>query len=96
MQLVPAATARRTKASNWPAVWASSEEVGSSRMTRSQRVVGDGEGARHLDHLAPADRQVADDVGGADVVAGEDLVELGEDQIAGPASPAEALERRGG
>ena len=61
-----------------------------------QRVVGDGEGARHLDHLAPADRQVANDVGGADIVAGKDLVELGEDQIAGPASPAEPLERRDG
>ena len=59
----PPATKRRTKASSWPAVCASSEEVGSSRMTRSQRVVGDGEGARHLDHLAPADRQIADDVG---------------------------------
>ena len=88
---MPPATARRMKASSWPAVWASSDEVGSSRMTRSQRIVGDGEGARHLDHLAPADRQVADDVGGADAVARKDLVELGEDQVAGPAPPAEAL-----
>ena len=60
-----------------------------------ERVVGDGEGARDLDHLAPADRQVADDIGGADAVAGKDLVELGEDQVAGPPPPAEAGERRG-
>ena len=58
-----------------------------------QRLVGDGEGARHLDHLAPADRQVANDVGGCDVVARKDLVELGEDQVAGPAAPAEPLQR---
>ena len=57
-------------------------------------IVGDGEGARHLDHLALADRQVADDRRGADAVAGEDLVELGEDQVAGAAPPAEAGERR--
>ena len=35
MQLLPPATKRRTKASNCPAVWASSDEVGSSRMTSS-------------------------------------------------------------
>ena len=58
-----------------------------------QRLVGDREGARHLDHLAPADRQVANDVGGSDVVARKDLVELGEDQVAGPAAPAEAFQR---
>ncbi len=33
MQLCPSATLRRTKARSWPAAWASSEEVGSSRMT---------------------------------------------------------------
>ena len=80
MQLPPPATKRRTKASSWPAAWASSDEVGSSRMTRSSGVVGHREGARHLDHLAPADRQVADDVAGADAVAGKDLVELVDDQ----------------
>ena len=36
-----------------------------------------------------------DDVAGADAVAGKDLVELGEDQIAGAAAPAQALERAG-
>ena len=56
------ATKRRTKASNWPAVCASSEEVGSSRMTRSSGSSRHREGARHLDHLPLADRQVADDV----------------------------------
>ena len=58
-----------------------------------QRIVGDGEGARHLDHLAPADRQVAHDVRGCDVVARKDLVELGEDELAGAATPAETLQR---
>jgi hypothetical protein len=33
MQAPPPATNRRTKASNCPATWTSSEEVGSSRMT---------------------------------------------------------------
>ena len=36
------------------------------------------EGARHLHHLAPSDRQVADGVGRPDAVAGKDLVELAE------------------
>ena len=74
-------------------MWESSDEVGSSRMTRLQRILRDGEGAGHLDHLALADREVADDVAGGDAVAGKDLVELAEDQLAGPAAPAEAGER---
>ena len=49
----------------------------------AERIVGHGEGARHLDHLALAERQVADDLAGADAVAGKDLVELGGDELAG-------------
>ena len=59
-----------------------------------ERLLGHGEGAGDLDHLAPADRKVADDVAGADAVAGKDLVELAADQLAGPAPPAEAGQRR--
>jgi hypothetical protein len=55
----------------------------------TQRVVGDREGARHFDHLALADREVAYDVARADAVAGKDLVEPGEDEIAGAAAPTE-------
>ncbi len=76
MQLKPWATLRRMKASSCPAVWASSEEVGSSRMTRRTGSSVAGEGARHLDHLALPDRQVLHQVGGADAVTGKNLVEL--------------------
>ncbi len=92
MQLLPEATKRRTNARNWPAVRVSSEEVGSSRMTRSSGASVIGEGARHLHHLAPADRQVLDDVGRRDVVAGEDFVQLGGNEIAGLAPPAKATQ----
>ncbi len=42
-----------------------------------ERVVGHGEGARDLHHLAPPDRQVRDDCVRRDAVAGKNLVELG-------------------
>ena len=95
MQLSPSPTLRRTKASSWPAAWASSDEVGSSRMTSRSGASVTREGARHLDHLAPADREVADDVAGLDAVAGEDRVELRR-RSAPPArrAPAEAAQRR--
>ena len=60
----------------------------------AERLLGDGEGTGHLDHLALADRQVADDVAGADAVAGKDLVELGANELAGAPPPADAGERR--
>ena len=50
------------------------------------RLVGHGEGAGDLDHLAPGDRQVADDFAGIDAVSGEDLVELAEDEAPGLAA----------
>ena len=65
MHAPPPATKRRTKASSWPA---------STRVERRGRLVedderdrrvGDREGAGDLDHLAAADRQVADHVAGA-------------------------------
>ncbi len=52
-------------------------------MTSFSGVVGHGEGAGDLDHLAPRDGEVADDVAGRDAVAGKDLVELARDQRAG-------------
>ena len=64
------------------ATTASSDEVGSSRITSRAGSVRDREGARDLHHLRAADRQVADDVAGADAVAGKDLVELSRDQLA--------------
>src|ERR1700674_5278084 len=57
-----------------------------------ERVIGDGEGARHLDNLPLAERQVADDLARADAVAGKDLVELAPDQVAGLSPPAETGE----
>ena len=80
---------RRTKARSWPATTASSEEVGSSRMTSLQRLLRHGEGPGDLDHLAPRDGKVADDGAGGDAMAGKDLVELARDQRAGLAPPAE-------
>ncbi len=77
--------------------------AGRVRIERGGRLVEDDqssgscghrEGARHLDHLAPADGQVADDVGGRDAVARKDLVELGGDQLSRLAPPAEAAQRR--
>ena len=57
-----------------------------------QRVVGDGEGARDLDHLALADGQVANDILRADAVAGEDPVQTGADQVSGLAGSAPAVQ----
>ena len=94
MQLAPSATKRRTNASSWPAVCDVERGGRLVEDDEPQRIVGDGEGARHLDHLALADRQIADHVGRPDAVAGKDLVELGEDEIAGAAAPAEAAAAR--
>ena len=63
---------------------------------KPQRLVGHGEGAGDLDHLALADGEVGDSSSGVDAVAGKDLVELGADQLAGALPPAEALEAAGG
>ena len=52
-----------------------------------------GEGARDLHHLPPADRQALHKIAGADAMAGKDLVELGDDELAGPPAPAEAADR---
>src|ERR1700736_6121333 len=57
-----------------------------------ERVIGDGEGARHLDHLPLAERQVADDLARSDAVAGEDLVELAANQVTRLPPPADAGE----
>ena len=56
------------------------------------RRIGDGEGAGDLDHLAAADREIADDVARRDAVARKDLVELVEDQPARALAPAQALQ----
>ena len=72
----------------------SSEEVGSSRIDEPGRLVGHGEGARDLDHLAAADREALHEIAGRDAVAGKDLVELVEDQPAGALAPAEAAKAR--
>ena len=78
-------------------VCASSEEVGSSRMTSRSGIVGDGEGARDLDHLAPADRQVADDVRRRRCRGpGKISSSLVADQLAGALAPAEAAAASGG
>ncbi len=58
------------------------------------RLVRHRERARDLHHLALRERQVADDVGGRDRVAGEDGVELADDQLARIAAPAQAAEVR--
>ena len=95
MQLVPSATMRRTKCEELTGAAASSEEVGSSRMTRRSGSVSDGEGAGHLDHLALADRQVADHVRRRRCHGpGKISSSLVCDQLAGAPAPAQALQRR--
>ena len=75
---------------------ASSEEVGSSRMT-SVTGVSVTEKARAISTIwRRADRKIADDVAGRDAVAGKDLVELVEDQLARALAPAEAPAGRRG
>ena len=87
--LVDAARARR-RGAGWRAC-ASSDEVGSSRMTRLQRRVGDGEGARHLDHLPPADRAGRRPRRSESMPwPGKMRVEHVADQRRGPPRPAEA------
>ena len=59
---------------------------------KPRRLVADREGARDLHHLAPADRQALHEISGRDAVAGEDFVELVEDEPAGAPAPAEAAD----
>ena len=59
-----------------------------------ERVLGDGEGACHFHHLAPADRKVPNDGRCGDVVPGKDLVELCGNQRGRPAPPGHAAQRR--
>ena len=56
--------------------------------------VRDREGARDLDHLPSADRQVLNQIAWPHAVAGKNLVELIENEPPCPAPPAEALDRR--
>ena len=49
----------------------------------AHRLIGRGEGTRHFDHLAPPDRKVLNQIGGADAMTGKDLVKLVHDQGAG-------------
>ena len=58
------------------------------------RLVCHGEGARHLDHLAAAEGEVLHQIGRADTMAGENLVQPGRDQRGRPAPPAETAQRR--
>src|SRR5581483_7064012 len=61
-----------------------------------QWVLGDGESAGNLHHLTLAEWQVAHRVAHSDIVPGENLVELANQEIAGPAAPAWARDRRVG
>src|SRR5271165_4950862 len=58
----------------------------------ASRRVGNGESARDLDHLPPADREVLRQIAGADAVAGKNLVELVEDEPPRAFAPAEAAD----
>ena len=58
-----------------------------------QRLAGQRESARHLNHLPPADRQVARNVVRRDPVVRKDLVELGLDESGRLAPPAETAKR---
>ena len=90
MQLAAAATKRRTKASSWPAACASSEEVGSSRMTRlSGSSVTVKARATSTIWRRPIDRSRT--MSPAPMPwPGKISSSLLADQIAGPAPPAEA------
>ena len=56
--------------------------------------IRDREGARNLDHLLSADRQILNQIAWPHAVAGKDLVELVENEPPCPAPPAKALDRR--
>src|ERR1700737_2893154 len=53
-----------------------------------KRSLGDRKGACNFDHLAFADRQVANDGVRSDAMAWKDLVEFAADEVAGLPSPA--------
>ena len=72
------------------------ELTGAAAVERGGRLVendktqwqrSDGEGAGNLDHLALADRQIADHVRRPDTMPGKDFVQLGLDEIAGALAP---------
>src|SRR6202011_5579137 len=57
-------------------------------------ILSDCKRACHFDHLAFADRQVADDGIGSNPVVREDLIELVSNELAGPPPPAPPRDTR--